>query len=79
MRPGLRLRLTFRKNAFFYVEGLLAPRRATKLEGHPLLSVRSIYAQLEAVPTSAPRGRAMPWCQGTHAVVRLLTRLGTTP
>jgi hypothetical protein len=68
IRPGLRLICPFRNEFVFYGEGLLAPRPTPKLEDHPLSFVRgclfNIFAanlQLEAVPPSATRGRAMQW------------------
>ena len=55
----------------FFGEELLAPLPTPKLEDHPCrlsATAYAIYSQLpsilEAVPSSATRGRAMPWSQG---------------
>jgi hypothetical protein len=63
---------TFRKKIRFYGEKLLARCPNPKLEDHPVSGVRGCLFNIfvatlhigEAVPPSAPWGRAMPWWQG---------------
>ena len=69
--PGPRQMNQFRNKTSFYCEDLLAFRRNSKLEDHPLYAVRdcfAIYSRLtsisEAVPPSTVWGRVKPWSQG---------------
>jgi hypothetical protein len=63
---------TFVISSYFYREELIAPRPTTKLEDHPLSTVRdclfNIFAASlqtwRASPPSATWRRAMPWWQG---------------
>jgi hypothetical protein len=73
--------VTFRKKLKFYGEELSAPRPTPKLGDHPLSVVRDCLCNIFAAilhiwrpsPPSATWGRAMPWWQGTHLTLELVT------